>query len=115
LLVEDDEAVALAIRDMLAADGFDVRVVHFGRQVIGNIVRERPDVIVFDLMLPDVGGGVVATAVRKAWPDLPIIISTGHERPPDLEPFLREPGVAFLQKPYDIDDLARAIRHAVTR
>ena len=109
LLVEDNAVVAECIRHALAEEQFDVRVVDAGRRVIGEILHRRPDAVILDLTLPDLDGVVVAELVRRDWPDLPIIFTSGHPEPASLAALLRHPHTAFLQKPFEIETLVRAI------
>jgi len=109
LLVEDDIQAANAIRFALAEYGFEVQTVNVGRQAIGTLIRHQSDAVVIDLTLPDVDGGALAKMIRHDWPDLPIIVVSGYEKPAGLAPLLEQRKTAFLQKPYDIGTLVEAI------
>jgi len=110
LMVEDDEVIADALSFMLTGAGFSVEVAHSGREGLAMVETFAPDVVVIDLSLPDVGGDVVAFTIRSDWPEMGLIISTGHDRPAQLERLLGDGRTLFLQKPYDVDSLEAMIR-----
>src|SRR5439155_225841 len=56
LVVEDEEAIAEAVRARLASEGYRVRVAHDGPQALQANAEERPDLVVLDLMLPGMDG-----------------------------------------------------------
>lgn len=109
LLVEDDDAVAAGIGDLLVAEGIDVAHVRSAREVEPAIERFQPHVVLLDVRLPDGSGADVFAALRARWNLLPVIFSSGHvDR-------LAEVGaqdasrVALLRKPYDSETLFRTI------
>ena len=112
LVVDDDEGLVDLIRDVIEADGrFDVRVANNGFDA-GMMVKEyRPDVLVLDVMLPDINGKEVCERVRSdsALDDTKIICISGMvER--DKVDDLREAGADdFLQKPFDVEVLMERI------
>jgi len=110
LLVEDNVIAGEAVRLALTEYGFDVRVVHAGRDAIDEIRRHAAEAVVLDLTLPDLDGVAVAEMVRRQWPELPIIVTTGHAKPKRVDPLLVNPQTAFLQKPYEIGDLIASIQ-----
>jgi len=109
LLVEDNVVAAEGLRLVLHDHGYHVRVVHHGREALGMVMHYRPDAVIIDVTLPDLDGAVVARAVREHCPDLPIIFTTGLERPARLDAMLREPHTSLLRKPYRFDDLIAEI------
>jgi two-component system response regulator PrrA len=109
LLVEDNLLAAEAVRLALMAHGFTVQVINVGRQAIGSLIQRPADVVVIDLTLPDVDGCALAQMIRKDWPNLPIILTSGYDQPVRLDSFLTNRQTAFIQKPYDIDSLISTI------
>jgi CheY-like chemotaxis protein len=109
LLVEDNEILAAGISALLVDEGFEVDVIGQGRPVIAMMARRCPDVLVLDLTLPDISGIAVAAAVRRKWPSLPIIFTSGHAELPGLQEALADSRSAMLQKPFEIQWLLDAI------
>ena len=109
LLVEDNVLAATAIVLALADHGFDVEVVNLGRQAVGRLIQRSFDVVLIDLTLPDLDGGTLAEMIRSDWPDLPIILTSGYDRPARLAALLESRFTAFLQKPFEIASLLSEI------
>ena len=114
LVVDDDEDLVELICDQIEQDGrFEVRSVNNGFDA-GMMVRDyRPDLIVLDVMLPDINGKEVCQRVRsdKSMDDLRIICISGMVEE-DRIAELKEAGADdFMKKPFDIDALLSRICH----
>lgn len=105
LLVEDDVVVAAGLADVLRSYDMIVDVLHSGAHVVEAVQRFEPDVLVLDVGLPDRSGVEVFADVAAAYPDLPVVFSTGHADEARLDGALSQPHVAFLRKPYEIESL----------
>ena len=108
LIVDDDEELVELIRDVLDSDGrFEVRVANNGFDA-GMMVREyRPDILVLDVMLPDINGREVCQRVRQdtTLEDVKIICISGMVEKDKIAE-LKEAGADdFLQKPFEIEQL----------
>ena len=108
LVVDDDEELVELIRDVLEADGrFDVRVANNGFDA-GMLVKEyRPDIIVLDVMLPDINGKEVCQRVRKdkVLDNVKIICISGMVEQDKIGE-LKEAGAnEFVQKPFEVEKL----------
>ena len=108
LIVDDDEELVELIRDDFDADGrFDVREANNGFDA-GMMVKEyKPDVIVLDVMLPDINGKEVCQRVRSdsTLDDVRIICISGMVEADKIDD-LKEAGADdFMQKPFEVDAL----------
>ena len=108
LVVDDDEELVELIRDVLEADGrFDVRVANNGFDA-GMMVKEyHPDIIVLDVMLPDINGKEVCQRVRSdsSLDDVRIICISGMVEGDKIAE-LRDSGAnEFMQKPFEVEQL----------
>ena len=114
LIVDDDEELVELIADVLDRDGrFEVRIANNGFDA-GMVVKEyRPDLIVLDVMLPDINGKEVCQRVRcdKAMDDVRIICISGMVEE-DKVAELRAAGADdFLHKPFEVDKLIERMCH----
>ena len=109
LLVEDESAIAEGLAWLLRLDGIEVTVAGTGGEVAAAVHQGDPDVVVLDFGLPDMDGAVVYSMLHERWPRLPVIVSSGHARPPQEEwgPALH------LQKPYPYEALVRILGSAL--
>ncbi len=108
LVVDDDEDLVELICDALERDGrFDVRSVNNGFGA-GMLIKEfRPDLVVLDVMLPDINGKEVCQLVRseKVMNDILIICISGMVETNKIQE-LRDAGANdFMKKPFDVDAL----------
>ena len=112
LVVDDDLDLVELITDALAADGrFEVRVANNGFDA-GMMVKEyHPDVIVLDVMLPDINGKEVCQRVRSdsALDDVRIICISGMVEQDKITDLISSGANQFLQKPFDVDKLVEAM------
>ena len=108
LIVDDDEELVELIRDALEADGrFEVRAVNNGFDA-GMMVKEyHPDVIVLDVMLPDINGKEVCQRVRSdsTMDDVRIICISGMVEEDKIADLMASGANEFLQKPFEVETL----------
>ncbi len=110
LLVEDDDLVAAGLTTLLELEGFTVLTIDRGLAVVEAIKSFNPHVVILDLTLPDVDGIEVFRRLRKRWPDLPVVFSTGNGSSVDLTAELKRERVELLRKPYEIKELLAALQ-----
>ncbi|WP_437203024.1 response regulator [Planctomicrobium sp. SH664] len=108
LIVDDDRDLVELLRDSLEADGrFEIRTVNNGFDA-GMMVKEyRPDVIILDVMLPDINGKEVCQRVRSdpSLDDVKIVCISGMVEADRIQE-LRDAGANdFLQKPFEVETL----------
>jgi excisionase family DNA binding protein len=108
LIVDDDRELVEVIQDVLERDGrFEIRTVNNGFDA-GMMVKEyHPDLIVLDVMLPDINGKEVCQRVRgdKTMDDVRIICISGMVEQEKIQE-LRDAGAdEFMKKPFDVDQL----------
>jgi excisionase family DNA binding protein len=108
LVVDDDVELVELIRDVLEADGrFEVRVANNGFDA-GMMVREyRPDILVLDIMLPDINGKEVCQRVRSdnTLDEVKIICISGLVEQDKIQDLLSSGANDFLQKPFEVEQL----------
>jgi PAS domain S-box-containing protein len=111
LVVDDEKDVASVIGGMLENLGYQVIIVDGGRKAIDLFKKnKRFDVIILDLNMPKMSGKVTFTRLKEIDPDIRVIISTGYsDRDVDIFQW-RGVANAFLQKPYQIEELSQIIR-----
>jgi excisionase family DNA binding protein len=114
LVVDDDVELVELITDVLDKDGrFEVRSVNNGFDA-GMMVKEyHPDLIVLDVMLPDINGKEVCQRVRNdpTMDDVKIICISGMVEQDKIEDLRTSGADDFLQKPFEVDQLVDRICH----
>ena len=113
LMVEDDDLVRMANCDMLSHLGHAVFEAGDAVAALEILATTAVDVLMTDIGLPGMSGGMLAAHARRTKPDLEVIFATGAEAPPDDGP---EAGtVLMLRKPYDTAALDALLRIAGER
>ncbi len=87
LVVEDDQFMLKAHEIKFTHEGFDIWFAKDGDEALAFLARERPDVVLLDLMLPHTSGFDVLAAIRKhpVWKNVPVIVMTNLGQPQDVE------------------------------
>lgn len=115
LIVEDDEAMADVLSIRLSRQGFKTKIAESGRTALSLVRKEKPDLILLDLRLPDMDGFEVCQELvdDEATCEIPVIILSGLERP-DIIRRSRAAGCHyFVHKPYDPNALLTLIEQAI--
>src|SRR3954453_3195534 len=114
VLVEDDPAVARMIADALDSSGYEVRHATTGSEAMALVRRTRPDLIVLDLMLPDIDGLVLCSALKQMAPT-PIVICSATPQKRDAVVALKLGADDFIAKPFDVDELEARLEAVLRR
>lgn len=109
LIVEDDDAVASMIADYLDSVGYRTARAIDGRDAIGVVREQRPDLIVMDLMMPRLTGGEAARLLRDdpLTTRIPIVAISAVADVTSIADLL--PIDEILPKPFDLDELAAIV------
>lgn len=112
LLIEDEELVRSVIREMLADRSWPVLEASTGREGIRIADEQQPDLLICDLILPDMDGGEVLAAVRRRNPAMPALMISGLPNPiPQTIAGLDR--IQILHKPFSVDELTEAVDAAL--
>ena len=118
LLVEDEPSLRAFLARALERRGLEVQVLSDGEAVMPWIEahvggRQPVDVVIMDMMMPVVDGLEAASALREAWPEIPVVISSGYTGRESIEPLVETGPTLLLEKPYQVDDLIQALSRLV--
>lgn len=113
-MVDDDLGVLNALRRAFALDGYDVDVASAGATALAQAEVRPPELIVLDVMLPDIDGFTVCQRLRE---DLatPIIMLTARDTVPDRIQGLDRGADDYLVKPFAMDELLARARALLRR
>jgi DNA-binding response OmpR family regulator len=117
LVVEDEEHLAQGLRFNLEAERYEVEIAGNGRIAAEMLADpERPfDLVILDLMLPEMSGFEVARRTRAAGNYAPILILTAKDATQDLVRGLEEGADDYLTKPFHLDELLARVRGLLRR
>jgi DNA-binding response OmpR family regulator len=114
LVVEDEEAIAEAVRVRLVSEGYTVRVAHDGPQALRAAADERPDLVVLDLMLPGMDGLEVCREIQKVdW--VPVLMLTARTEETDKVAGFAVGADDYLTKPFSLRELTARVKAILRR
>src|SRR4051794_37774885 len=105
LIVEDDPALLCGLKDNFETQGYLVRTANDGQKGLDALLKEPPDLLLLDLMLPKVNGYEVCRLARSRSLDFPIIMLTAKGQEDDIIRGLEVGADDYVTKPFSIREL----------
>ena len=115
LLVDDEEDFARTLSERMEIRDFASDVAFSGEEALSKLGEGPPDVMVLDLKMPGMGGLVVLEHVKREFPQVQVIILTGHGSPEEEAEARRLGASDYLTKPVGIRDLMKSVHSAGRR
>ncbi len=115
LIVEDEDSIARGLQLNLEAEGFAARIVGDGKLAIAEILRDPPDLVLLDVMLPGASGFEVCDTVRSKGSRVPILFLTARTEEDDRVRGLELGGDDYMTKPFSIRELLIRMRAILRR
>jgi len=115
LVVDDEKAMADAIRDNLEFEGYRVDCAYGGQQALDRLLAEKYSLVVLDVMMPDLDGFEVLSALRENKDTTPVIFLTARASEADK---LRGLGLGaddYITKPFSILELVARVKAVLNR
>ncbi|MHC4598452.1 MAG: response regulator transcription factor [Planctomycetota bacterium] len=110
LVVEDEQALARALRKGLVAEKYAVDVVHDGEEALWAAKGGEHDLLVLDLMLPSLSGMDVCRRLRRKKVDVPILMLTARDTVEDIVAGLDAGANDYLTKPFEFPEFLARVR-----
>jgi two-component system OmpR family response regulator len=115
LVVDDEPNIVDVISMALRFEGFEVACAANGADAIAAVAAERPQLLVLDVMLPDIDGFEVARRLASARAGVPIIFLTARDSTADIVHGLTLGGDDYVTKPFSLEELVARIRTILRR
>jgi DNA-binding response OmpR family regulator len=109
LVIEDEPDLARGLRDALEFEQFEVATTGQGREGIKSLRESGADLVILDLMLPDINGFAVCEEIRTTHPVVPIIMLTARSQETDKIRGLEAGADDYMTKPFSVGELVARI------
>lgn len=114
LVVDDEKRIVEIVEAYLKRDGYKVIIAYDGKSALDLVRKEHPDLVVLDLMLPEISGWDVCRSLRKE-SDVPIIMLTARDDTTDKIVGLELGADDYVTKPFDPKELVSRVRAVLRR
>jgi two-component system nitrogen regulation response regulator NtrX len=112
-LVDDEESIRATLGDVLGDEGFRVFFAAEGEGALAQIEDQDPDLVILDIWMPGKDGIEVLEIVKRRWPDLPVIMISGHGTVETAVKATKIGAFDFIEKPLSIDKIMLTVEHAL--
>jgi DNA-binding NtrC family response regulator len=113
LTIDDELIIQMSCERTLSSEGYEVKSASGGKEGIGILEKERFNLVLLDLKMPDMDGIEVLKLIRVKWPDTKVIIITGYGTDQTAEVTMKHGAHNFLEKPFTPDSLLSAINETM--
>lgn len=115
LVIDDDEKITSLLRRSLAFDGYKVRTAKDGKEGLAQMLEKEPDLVVLDVMMPQLDGWEVCRRIRESGSRVPILMLTAKDEVADRVKGLDLGADDYLVKPFALEELLARVRALLRR
>ncbi len=115
LVADDEKDVARRLCEILEKEGYATFAAFSGEEALDVISKNKIDVVIADVQMPKMDGLEVLKRVKGAFPDIEVIMVTGHGDQEVAVASLRKGAIDYLPKPVDLEELLLAVERAIER
>ena len=112
LVVDDEPLIRQSLRGALQQEGFAAELAGSGAEAWERFRRDRPDIVLLDLMLGDTDGLKLLKRMKQEAPDTKIIIVTAHGSIQSAVAAMRQEAYDFIKKPFDLAEITATVSNA---
>ena len=115
LIVDDEEIVIKSCLRILGGGDYYVEVAHDGREALRKIEENPYDVMILDVVMPNIDGLEVLRRVKETHPDMDVIMVTGLSQVDTVMQARKLGARDFISKPFEPDELKQVVQRALER
>lgn len=115
LVVDDERVVREGCHRVLSGKGYEVFLAEEGKSALEILAKDDIDIMLLDLKMPVMGGEEVLGHSRKHFPDVPVIIITGHGTVDNAVECMKKGAYDFVTKPFQVDQFLLTIERAADK
>jgi two-component system response regulator AtoC len=110
LIVDDDAQIRSLLTDLLKSNGYRANVAKTGAEAAAQVAKERPDLVLMDIKLPDKDGIEVLRQLKRQHAELEVMVMTAFGGSSTAIKAMEEGAYDYITKPFEIDDLLATLR-----
>ncbi len=110
LIVDDDIHIQRLYKEELEEEGYETAVASTGKDALDLFVKEDPDIVTLDILMPDIDGITLLRKMKELKPKIPVIMSTAYDYRDDFAVWASE---AYIVKSADLDELKKTIKNLI--
>ena len=115
LVVDDEDIVIKSCMRILDGDDYQIDVAHDGREALRKVEENPYDVMILDIMMPNLGGLEVLRRVKEAYPDVDVIMITGLSQIDTAVQAMKLGAFDYISKPFEPDEFKLVMQRALER
>jgi len=118
MVVDDEENLLILLKGLLESHGFDAVTMKNGRECLDAIEREKPDLLILDVMMPEMNGLDVAGKIRanpKTKKTMIIFLTVLGSKEINHKTLRKLKAIDYITKPFDNEDLIRRVKWAISK
>ncbi|MCF7755619.1 response regulator transcription factor [Paenibacillus sp. FSL H8-0317] len=115
LIVDDDEKIVSMLRRGLAFEGYEVQTASNGAEGLSKLMDKEPDIVVLDVMMPQIDGFEVCRRLREAGSKVPVLMLTAKDEVQSRVTGLDTGADDYLVKPFALEELLARVRALLRR
>ncbi|GBD94694.1 transcriptional regulatory protein ZraR [bacterium BMS3Abin05] len=113
LIVDDDKLICWSLEQVLNKEGYDVTFVHLANDALSEIFKEPPDILLLDLLLPDLSGVEVLKRLKKKDYHIPVLVISAMATVDSAVQAMKLGAYDYISKPFNMDAVKLAIQKAL--
>jgi len=115
LVVDDEEIICQQLQRLYTYSGYTVEVAHSGEAALERLEKRDLDLVVTDVRLPGISGVDLTVEIKKNYPDIPVIVITGHAAIDCAVEVLKSGASDFIVKPFGAEAIQESTRAALEK
>jgi two-component system cell cycle sensor histidine kinase/response regulator CckA len=113
LIVDDDPRMSDSLRILLGSEGYEMQTRHNGREALEAVSKNDFDLVLLDLVLPDMKGMEIMDHINRQEPEIFVIVITGHASSESAIDSLKRGAFDYIRKPFEHEELSKAVKNAL--
>jgi two-component system, NtrC family, nitrogen regulation response regulator NtrX len=114
LVIDDEEAIRKSVEGALSDEGYSVRTAENAEAGIASVRKNLPDLVLLDIWMPGTDGIACLEQIKQSFPELPVIIMSGHGTIETAVRATKSGAYDFIEKPVELDRMLLLIRNAIS-